>query len=1058
MLGLLEVRADDGTPVEITGARLRTLLILLALDPGRVVTSARLIDGVWGADPPAEATNALQALVSRLRRALPEPAVESTPAGYRLAVAPDAVDLHGFEQLAARGRAALRTDPERAAKALREAEALCRGPALADVATAAFAQAPLARLEALVLAVRGDRIEAELPGADGAELVAELEELVAEHPLHERFAGLLMRGLGRAGRGGDALAVYARIRDALADELGADPSADLAELHLSILRDGAPRQDRPHTNLRAALTSFVGRDTDLSRVSAMVGESRLVTLTGPGGSGKTRLATEVGRALLPTMPDVWLVELAPVSDGADLPQAVVSALGLRMPALLGSTLAHATEPEAVDPLDRLAAALSTRAMLLVLDNCEHLIGPAAALANRLLGDCPRLRVLATSREPLGITGETLWPVDPLPLPPAGASRDQAMAYPSMRLLADRASAVRPGFTVDDRTGLHMIHVCRALDGMPLAIELAAARLRTMTAEQVATRLDDRFRLLTGGSRLALPRHQTLRAVVDWSWDLLDDAERALLRRLAVFAGGATLEAAEQVCAGPVLPAEQVFDVLSALVDKSLVLLAGDGHYRMLETIKAYGLERLAEAGETDRVRWAHVEHFGRLAETAEPYLRSAEQLDWLGRLDADKDNLNAALRTAIATGQTRTAEWFLANLGWYWWLHGHKVEGGELAAEVLAMTGDGAPAEVRAVAYGMAALLAADGLRDADKALTFFDNAVAAAKEVGPGTHPIIRLIGPLDEVRNSFGRSAQPMGLEVIDALTRDDDPWLRGTAQALRAHEFLNTGRRHAEAEADFRAALGSFRAVGERWGMSFASCSLADMIAWRGDLAEAVELYQEAISLFSELVTNEDLTRYRLRLADLLLNLGRTAESAATLDQARRAADRAGMPEGLAGVAHTAGEFARRRGDLDTARADLARATKLATHVSVPPQFHAFIEASHGYLATAEGDPVAAAEHHGTAFEWALRSNDAPVVAHALVGLAEVSLERGDVRHAAALLGASIAIRGVPDRSFADGVRVEAATRAALGEEPFAEAAARGAHATMDTVKELAVTPAV
>ncbi|MPZ79376.1 MAG: AAA family ATPase [Actinophytocola sp.] len=1057
MLGLVDVRADDGTPVEITGARLRTLLILLALDPGRVVTGARLIDGVWGDDPPAEATNALQALVSRLRRALPEPAVESTPAGYRLAVPPDTVDLHRFEQLAALGRAALRTDPRRAAKVLREAEALWRGPALADTANAAFAQAPLARLEERRLAVRGDRIEAELPGADGVELVAELEELVAEHPLHERFTGLLMRALHQAGRSGDALAVHARIRDALADELGANPSAELAALHLEVLRGGETPQDRPHTNLRAGLTSFVGRDTDLAKVSALVGPSRLVTLTGPGGSGKTRLATEVARALLEEMRDVWLVELAPVSDGADLPQAVVSALGLRMPALLGSTLAHSTEPEAVDPVDRLAAALSTRALLLVLDNCEHLIGPAAALANRLLGECPRLRVLATSREPLGITGETLWPVDPLPLPPEGASRDQAMRFPSMRLLADRASAVRPGFAVDDRTALHMIHICRALDGMPLAIELAAARLRTMSAQQVATRLDDRFRLLTGGSRLTLPRHQTLRAVVDWSWDLLGDAERTLLRRLAVFAGGSTLEAAEQVCAGAGLPAVEVFDVLSALLDKSLVLLAEDGRYRMLQTIKAYGLERLADAGETDRVRWAHVEHFGRLAETAEPYLRRAEQLDWIDRLDADKDNLNAALRTAIAAGETRTAEWFLANLGWYWWLHGHKVEGGELAAEVLAMTGEGAPAEVRAVAYGMAALLAVDGLRDADKALSFFTSAVAAAKGIDPGTHPVIRLIGPLDEVMHSLGRPTEPLRLNAIEVLTEDDDPWVCGTAQALRAHAFLNAGRLHAEAEADFRAALGSFRAVGDRWGMSFALCSLADLIAWRGDLAGAAELYQEAILVFSQLVTNEDLTRYRLRLADLLLQLGRTAESAAMLAQARRGADRSGMPEGLARVAHATGDFARRRGGLDPARADLARAAVLAAHTSVAPQFRAVIEASRGYLATAAGDPAAAAAHHATAFDWALKSNDAPMIAHVLVGLAELSIDRGDPRHAAALLGASVAIRGVPDLSFADGVRVEAATRAALGEELFAESAARGASATMDTVRELAVIPA-
>ncbi len=1055
MLGLVEVHADDGTPVEITGARLRTLLILLALDPGRVVTTARLIDGVWGEDPPAEATNALQALVSRLRRVLPEPVVESAPLGYRLTLPPEAVDLHRFEHLAAAGAATLRTDPARAAAILREALGLWRGPALADAAGAAFAQATLARLTELRLAALGDRIEADLERGHG-DLVAELESLVAEHPLHERFAALLMRVLTRAGRTGDALAVHARIRDTLADELGADPSADLAALHLSILRDGAPQRDRSHTNLRAALTSFVGRDTDLARVSAMVGESRLVTLTGPGGSGKTRLATEVGRALLDRMRDVWLVELAPVSDGADLPQAVLSALGLRMQALLGSTPARTAEPDAVEPIDRLAAALSTRPLLLVLDNCEHLIGPAAALAHRLLGDCPQLRVLATSREPLGITGETLWPVDPLPLPPADASRDRAMEFPSMRLLADRARAVLPDFAVDDRTALHMIHICRALDGMPLAIELAAARLRTLSAGQVATRLDDRFRLLTGGSRLALPRHQTLRAVVDWSWDLLDGAERVLLGRLAVFSGGATLDAAEQVCAGEDLPREDVLDLLSSLVDKSLVVRTEDGRYRLLETIRAYGLERLAEAGDLERTRAAHVGHFGRLVEAAEPYLRRAEQLEWLERLTADHDNLNVAIRTAIATGDAPAAQWFLANVGWYWWLHGHKVEGAELAADVLAMPGEGAEHDVRAVAFGMAALLTADGLRQGDRARRYFAAAAAAAECADRRAHPLLRLIGPLEDVISRFG-DIETLHTPAVELLTRDDDPWVRGTVLGLRAHGFLNAGLLHAEAEAGFRAALEAYRSIGERWGMSFALCSLADLIAWRGELTAAAELYQEAIELFAQLVTNEDLVRYRLRLADLLLQTGRAAEADAVVEAARREADRAGLPECLAGVAHANAEFARRRGDLDRAGEEIARAGMLAEHNTVAPQFRAQIEASRGYLAAERGDPAAAAAHHDGALEWALSSGDAPVIGQVLVGVADVVLRRGDAVRAAVLLGASVAIRGVPDLSFPEAVRVEAAARAALGDEVFAEAAARGRSATMDTVRELVVTPA-
>ncbi len=356
MLGPLEARADDGTPVEVPGVRLRTLLILLALDPGRVVTTDRLIDGVWGETPPAEALNALQALVTRLRKA--GFTVESRHPGYRLDLPADHVDVHEFER-----------DPTTTL-------ALWRGPALADAADSPFAAAPIARLTELRLDALGDRDDL---------TVAELEELHAEYPLRERFAALLMRALTRDGRPSQALAVHARVRERLAEELGADPSPELAAEHLAVLR-GEPVTDS-RNNLRLGLTSFVGRDQELATVRKLLGTSRLVTLTGPGGSGKTRLATELGR--LRNDADVWLVELAPVGDGAALPGAVLAALGLR--AQVVGQPGRGVPAEPTDPVDRLAGALSTRPTLLVLDNCEHVIHAAAALADRLLGDCPALR-------------------------------------------------------------------------------------------------------------------------------------------------------------------------------------------------------------------------------------------------------------------------------------------------------------------------------------------------------------------------------------------------------------------------------------------------------------------------------------------------------------------------------------------------------------------------------------------------------------------------------------------------------------------------------------------
>jgi predicted ATPase/DNA-binding SARP family transcriptional activator len=1050
MLGALDVRAEDGSPVEVTGARLRTLLILLALDPGRVVTTSRLVDGVWGEEPPAEAANALQALVSRLRRT--GLTVESRPTGYRLALDPNDVDVHRFEQLVTQGRAA--TDPVATSAILREALALWRGPALADAATAAFAQAPVARLSELRLAVTGDRIEAEL--THSADLVPELESLVAEHPLHERFTGLLMRALARAGRTADALAVYTRTRKALADELGADPSAELAALHVDLLRGdlGTP-PDRARTNLRSGLTSFVGRDEDLARVTAMVGESRLVTLTGPGGSGKTRLATEAGRALVDRGPDgVWFVELAPVGDGADVPQAVLTALGLRTQVLVSGPRPMNEPVEA--PVDRLAKALAHRAPLLVLDNCEHLIGAAAAVVDRLLGDCPRLRVLATSREPLGITGETLWPVDPLALPPADADPATALTFSAVRLLADRARAVRPDFTVDEKTVAAVVHLCGALDGMPLAIELAAARLRTMSLDQLATRLDDRFRLLTGGSRMALPRHQTLRAVVDWSWDLLDDDERTLLRRLAIFSGGATLEAVEQVCAGADLAEDRVLDLLTALVDKSLVLLVGD-RYRLLETIKAYGRERLSAAGEAERVRDAFIEWFSRLAAAAEPHLRRAEQLEWLAMLQADHDNLHAAVRAAVASGNAVAAAGLVATIGWYWWLRGHKLEGAGLAREVVAMAGELSPPE-RVSVLTMAALLAVEGAYDPHLAMSWFSEAselIAAEKLLD---HPLMRLVLALNEVMQTYGRPTENVRIYVSDILFNDEDPWVLGAARVMRAHASLNAGQLHEEAEEDFRVALAAFREAGERWGMSFTLVSLADMVAWRGDFATALTYTEEAVRLFGELVTNEDLVRYRLNIVGLYLKLGQHERAMTELALAQRDADRSGLVESFAAIAHMRGDFARVMGDHEEAHRQLMTASELSRTAfgprseSVAPQFRALIEESRGFLAAAVGDLAESAARQREALDLATSSTDAPVVAHVLVGIADLTLRRGDPYQAAVLLGASEGVRGVKDISVLDHARVERDIKAALPERDFTEAYAKGRTTTLDTVRTL------
>jgi predicted ATPase/DNA-binding SARP family transcriptional activator len=1091
LLGPLEVRPDSGPPVEVGGARLRTLLILLALDAGRVATTQRLIDGVWADAPPVGAANALQALVSRLRRTVPELPVESHPAGYRLAIPPDRVDVARFERLVGAGRAALPHDPATAAEVLSEALGLWRGPALADVVEADFARAPAARLAELRLGALEDRIEAELrSGAGAAGLLAELEELAAEHPLRERLIAVLLRALYAAGRPADALAAYERARAALADQLGVDPSPALAALHVAILRGdpglappAVPGSDGtaafpPRTNLRAALTSFVGRDEDVFRVGKLLTESRLTTLTGPGGAGKTRLAVESARTLLDQMPDgVWVVELAPVTDpgGGELPQAALTALGLRETALLGTSRARALAGEPTDsgdPLDRLLAALADKRMLLVLDNCEHLIDAAAGLADRLLGACPDLRVLATSREPLGITGESLWPVEPLAMPPAGVPATQVTRYPSVRLLLDRATAVRPGFAIDDQTVAPVVRICRALDGMPLAIELAAARLRAMTPEQVANRLDDRFRLLTGGSRTALPRHQTLRAVVDWSWDLLDEPERTLLWRLAVFAGGATVEAAEQVCAGgPVAPVD-VLDLLTALVDKSLLIAGGEARprYRMLETIRAYGLERLAEAGEQDRVRRAHMDHFLALAERAEPHLRRADQLEWLARLTDERDNLHAALRSAIAAADAMTAIRFAGALGFYWWLSGRRAEGVDFAAEVLAMPG-AVPAPLRASAYVVSALNGIEAHRDFEQIKAWFGSALelmasASAEELAdtPVTlHPLLRMLKPFSTMMETNG---DERSLPALEELQDDRDPWIRAVGLMMRAHVLVNLGRQHDQAEADFRRALDGFRALGERWGMAFALSALAELFGWRGEHRQAAALLEEALDYIGELGTKEDLPPIQVRYAQELWLRGERDRAGAVLAEAQRVAEQVGLPEVLTHVEIARADVARREaeealhdGDEQRARDLFAVAARrltaaaAMTRCNTSPQFEALMASGLGYLDAATGDFAGARTAHTTALERALNSRDVPVIAMVAVGIADLAVRSGDATGAAMLLGAAEQIRGVPFRDFPDGRRVERMARAALGDSAFADSHQRGLAATVRSIPELA-----
>ncbi|WP_433508686.1 BTAD domain-containing putative transcriptional regulator [Nonomuraea sp. CA-143628] len=1030
LLGPFEVRNRDGAMVEVPGIRLRALLAALALEPGRIVTRARLVDWIWGEQPPADEVNALQALVSRLRRVLPDGVIEADSGGYRLAVAPDAVDVSRFEQLVGQARAA---EPAARADLLRSALALWRGTAMADLAlqgSDAF-DAAVARLDELHVAALGDRVDADIRLGRGSELVSELTELVAAYPLREGFVAALMRALAEAGRGSEALTVYQRTRERLAEELGVDPSAKLSALHTALLRgELGERADNHKTNLRAELTSFVGKKNDVSAVAALAAKHRLVTLTGAGGSGKTRLATETARTMLTDLPDgAWLVELASVGEGGDLAQAALTAIGLRDQALLGGSRGG-------EPMDRLIAAVRERAILLILDNCEHVIEAAAAFADRLLGECRRLRIVATSREPLGITGEVLWQVEPLALPAGGADPAEAGSSPAVRLLRDRAELVRKDIGSDADTVAAMVRICRALDGMPLAIELAAARLRTMSVDQLARRLDDRFRLLTSGSRTVLARHKTLRAVVDWSWDLLSETEREVLRRLSVFSGGVSLEAAEQVCGQETSAGEQVFDVLTALIDKSLLLADGEGmpRYRMLNTIREYAAQRLAEAGESEPARRAHLAYFTDLAETAEPRLRRAEQVEWLARLGAEHDNISTALRGAIAEGWAQEAMRLVAAAGWYWYLSGHRAEGAELSIAAASLPGEVSD-EVRALAYFTVTTFVTAGVSgDQYQAREWIEQAHRFARRSG-SRHPMLGFVELLERMLRGPAEL-----MPAFEPLIAHDDPWVRAQARLTRGRLRLTLGGDETGVDLDAETALAEFRTLGDRMGISLALTFLADRLAMRGEFARACEHYEGAAVALTEIGATEDVVGLRARQAQLYWLLGDEGSRASAMAEAQRIAGRIVWPDALAELALAQAQLARLRGEPDQARRHLATVRAVLGEADLADSVRAQTMDLYGYLAE-DLEKARACRAEALRAATAVEHTHPPTIAMVLIGIADLALRQGEPEQAVQLLGASDGVRGTPDRSQPDAARIAADARDHLGETAFAEAALAG-----------------
>ncbi|MCX5342496.1 BTAD domain-containing putative transcriptional regulator [Streptomyces atratus] len=960
ILGETRAWHDDGTEVPLGGPARRALLALLLVRPGAVVSAERLAEEI---EPGGTVSaHAVQSQVSRLRAVLPAGAtIERVGAGYRILLVAGAagdardagcggeagggrgagdgelaVDAVRFERLADEGRAALRDgDTVRAASVLRQALGLWRGTALAGLPDSESARLAAARLEELRLAAVADRIEAELRSGEPRAVVPELRELVGAHPLSERLAALLIRALFAQGCQAEALVVYEETRRHLADELGADPSIELSALHRELLDAGtAPTPAAPPS----PLTSFVGRGTETSEVATLLRTARLVCLTGPGGVGKTRLSAEVARGAAAAGDDVCFVELAALRDGSGAARVLLSALGLRE-----NGLQMAGEPQT--PLDRLITALSDRPLLIVLDNCEHVVDEAAALAARLLTACPRLRILATSREPLGVIGEHVWQVRPL-------DEDAAV-----RLFEDRARAVRRGPAPDPGA---VRRICAALDRLPLAIELVAARLRTLEFAELAGRLDDLLAVTACGSRGADARHRTLRSVVAWSWELLSEDEQRAARRFAVFAGGATARSAREVCG-------MDGDTLESLVDKSILEAVGGGRHRMLETVRAYAAERLHESGEEKRIGRLHAAHVLDLLGNMGQHLLRASQLEWLPRAAAEDGNLAAALRRALGAHDHSTALRLLASAATSLWIRGVSATAAAHAAALLEAVGEefgeraaDASPDAWGEEYAVCVLLAA-ATSAGQPAWRRHRAAAQRALEVAwpgdrAGRYPAALLLWMM---RNA-GEADPGAAFTLVAAQHTCPDPWGRAAAAYVSGYGPLSDGDTERAAH-DFRTAADGFGALGDRWGSALALDALAGLAGARGDRAEAVALTDRALALTGELGALED-------SADLLVNRGDQhvgrdpGQARADYTEAAALARAGGSSAGLGAALRGLGDIALLDGDLDEARRLFTEALeRIDPHWVKSLGNRVCALAGLGRVAEARGDHAAARGHY-------------------------------------------------------------------------------------------------
>jgi predicted ATPase/DNA-binding SARP family transcriptional activator len=856
LLGPLEVLDDDGAPVPLGGARPRALLAQLLLEPNTAVATDRLIDGIWGESPPASAPNALQVHVHALRGALGADRIVTRAPGYLVRVDDGEVDVARFERLLEDGKP-------------HEALALWRGPALADLAYEPFAQAAAARLDDDRLGALETRIDQDLDAGRHTALVGELEGLAAMHPHRERLRAQLILALYRSGRHADALTAYRDARDAL-DELGLEPSPDLRALERRVLEHD-PSLAVPASDATSVAPvpepppELVGRSLELASVTALLGreDTRLVTLTGPGGTGKTTLAVAAADA----RGGAPLVDLSPVSDPTLVVPSIATRLGI-------------DEEQGESPIATLARAVADRPRtLVVLDNLEHLPASFVDVA-ALLEAAPALQILATSRAPLRLSLEHEYRVPPLAVPDAGsADPDEISTAAAVRLYVERARETVPDFALTAANAESVARITRALDGLPLAIELAAARVRVLGVEGTANRLGEALALLTRTAPDLPERQRSLRAAVDWSVRLLEPAARHVLVVLAVFPGGATLDAVEQVAE----PGTDVASALDALLDASLVTSAldarGEPRFAMLETIRAYAADELEQGDPRHEVRRRQLAWCIALADDDEP--RYWERgTDWLDRVEPELANVRAGLDFARAQDDVTGELHLVASMRHYWRVRGHGIEARRRLEEALERA-DGVEPQLRArVERETGVMRMAAG--DYEGARTLWLSALEEYTELGIEIE-VGRIHAELAALSNASGdpRAAIEYGEAAVEMLA--DEEFLRLIVLGNLSESYEQTGDLD-RARSLAVSVLEAQRAIGDRDGVAYMSFTLASVAIADGDLPEAHRRLIECLTIAAE-VGFVELTGYALGLAsELALRLDALQEAALLIGACR------------------------------------------------------------------------------------------------------------------------------------------------------------------------------